>query len=206
MPSRTNKSRKKEEPAASPIKESSSPTTIILVADVDLLYNQFAVQELDFFGNHVFQPMNDNLNFFFNALEQLSGNTDLGKIRSRGRFDRPFDRVQALQHEAQERWFLQEKKLQAKLDSTRERLEELQSKKDTSQRYILSPEQEKEINNFEQDQLKTQRELKQVRKKLRKGIERLGVIVKIVNIVLVPTLVVLVGVAFWVFRHRQTRQ
>ncbi len=195
----------KEEPVADFIEESSAPTTIILVADVDLLYNQFAVQELNFFGNRVFQPMNDNLNFFFNALEQLSGNVDLGGIRSRGRFDRPFDRVQALQHAAQQRWFLQEKKLQAELDSTRERLAELQSKKDNSQRYILSPEQEKEINNFKQNQLKTQHELKQVRKKLREGIERLGVIVKIVNIVLVPALVVLVGVAFWLYRRSRRK-
>ncbi len=194
-----------EPPAGEPLRESTLPTTILLVADVDLLFNAFAVQELNFFGQRVFQPINDNLNFFFNALEQLSGNADLAGIRSRGRFDRPFDRVLALQHEAQQRWLLQEKALQEKLDTTRDRLEALQSQKDSSQRYILSPEQQQEIENFRQEQIKTQRELKQVRKKLREGIERLGVAVKVVNIVLVPALVVLAGLAFGLYRRRQTQ-
>ncbi len=194
-----------EEPVDTLLKASAKPTTIILVADVDLLFDQFAVQELNFFGNRVFQPINDNLNFFFNALEQLSGSSDLARIRSRGRFERPFDRVQAIQRAAQERWFLKEQALQEKLDATRERLDALQSKKDKSQRYILSPEQEQEIKAFKQEQLKTQDELKQVRKNLRQGIERLGGVVKAVNITLMPLIVIAGGVLFWLYRRGRTQ-
>lgn len=186
------------------LKASAKPTTIILVADADLLYDQFAVQELNFFGNRVFQPINDNLNFFFNALEQLTGSADLARVRSRGRFERPFDRVQAIERAAQERWFLKEQALQQKLDTTRERLDALQSKKDKSQRYILSPEQEQEIKAFKQEQLRTQDELKQVRKNLRQGIEHLGILVKAANIVLMPLMVIIGGVLFWLQRRRRT--
>jgi ABC-type uncharacterized transport system involved in gliding motility auxiliary subunit len=192
---------KAEEPVAISLKDSTTPTTVILVADVDMLYDQFAVQAITFIGNRVFQPINDNLNFFFNALEQISGSADLSKVRSRGRFERPFDRVQALQYEAQQRWLLQEKALQEKLDSTRDQLETLQSKKDKSQAYILSPEQEQAIKNFKEEQLRTQRELKQVQKNLREGIERLGIIVKIINTTVIPALVILVGLAFWLYRR-----
>ncbi|MBU4201333.1 MAG: Gldg family protein [Verrucomicrobia bacterium] len=195
----------KTDAAGEILKESAKPTSVILVGDVDLLYDQFAVQELNLFGSRVFQPMNDNLNFFLNALEQLAGSADLAGIRSRGRFERPFDRVQALQREAQQRWLLEERALQEKLDSTRQRLEALQSKKDNSQRYILSPEQEQEINSFKQEQIKTQRDLKQVRKNLREGIERLGVIVKTINVLLIPALVIIAGVAFGLYRRRRTR-
>lgn len=187
------------------LKESIKPGTVIIVGDVDMLYDQFAVQELIFFGQPVYQPINDNINFLANAVDQLAGGSDLAAIRSRGRFDRPFHRVIALQREAQERWLMQEKALQEELESTRERLEALQSKKDKSQRFILSPEQQEELERFRQEEMKTQQELKRVRKNLREGIERLGVRVKVINILLMPAIVCLTGVSFGLYRQYRTR-
>jgi len=198
----SEESKKAEAPS---LKESEKPATVILVADVDLLYDAFAVQELDLFGTRAHQPINDNINFFVNAVDHLAGSADLAKIRSRGRFDRPFDRVMALQRQAQEKWLLKERALQKQLETTRERLENLQSRKDKNQKYILSPEQEEEIARFRQEQAKTQRELKQVRKNLREGIEELGVKVKVVNILLVPVLVAAAGLVFAWHRRSKTK-
>lgn len=187
------------------LKESAKASTVILVADVDMLHDAFAVQEIPIFGQRVFQPLNDNINFFMTALEQLSGGFDLGRIRARGRLERPFDRVQAIQNAAQQRWMLQERTLQEQLAATQERLESLQSQKDKSQRYILSTEQQAEIARFKQEQIKTQQELKQVRKNLRKGIEALGVKVKAINILAMPLLVCLAGLAFGWHRQRSAK-
>lgn len=201
--SKDEKSEESKQAAPSALKESATLTTVILVGDVDLLYDAFAVQEMNLFGLRAYQPVNDNINFFMNAVDQLAGSADLAKIRSRGRFDRPFDRVIALQRSAQEKWLLKERALQKQLESTRERLETLQNQKDKNQKYILSPEQENEINQFRQEQVKTQRELKQVRKNLREGIEQLGVTVKAINILLVPFLVAGAGLVFaWRRRSR----
>lgn len=194
---------KKTDPPA--LKASEKPTTIILVADADLLYDAFTVQEMNVFGTRAHQPMNDNINFFANTVDNLAGSADLAKIRSRGRFDRPFDRVIALQRQAQEKWLVKERALQKQLETTRERLENLQSQKDKNQKYILSPEQEEEINRFRQEQIKTQRELKQVRKNLREGIEQLGVKVKVINILLVPVLVAGAGLVFAWYRRSKTK-
>ncbi|MBU4212912.1 MAG: Gldg family protein [Verrucomicrobia bacterium] len=195
----------KPEDTTPALKESAKASTVILVADVDMLYDAFAVQEIPIFGQRVFQPLNDNINFFVNAVEQLSGSADLGQIRARGRFDRPFDRVQELQSEAQQRWMMQERTLQEQLAATKERLESLQSKKDKSQRYILSAEQEQEIAKFKQEQIKTQHELRQVRKNLREGIEELGVKVKVINILAVPVLVCLAGLVFGWYRRQSVK-
>ena len=194
---------KKEEPADDTVslRESVEPATVIIIGDVDMLYDQFTVQELSFFGQRAFQPINDNMNFLANAVDQLSGGADLAEIRSRGRFDRPFDRVLALQRKAQERWLMREQALQEKLETTRERLEALQAEKDKSQRFILSAEQQQEIERFKQEELKTQRELKQVRKNLREGIEQLGVKVKAVNIILMPVIICIAGLAFALYRR-----
>ncbi|MFH1968682.1 MAG: Gldg family protein [Verrucomicrobiota bacterium] len=205
-PAKSEKEPAKPEDTTPALKESAKASTVILVADVDMLYDAFAVQALPIFGQHVFQPLNDNVNFFANAVEQLSGSADLAKIRARGRFDRPFERVQDLQSEAQQRWMMQERALQEQLASTQERMESLQSKKDKNQRYILSAEQEQEIAKFKQEQIKTQRELKQVRKNLREGIEELGVKVKAINILAMPMLVCLAGLAFGWYRRQQTKK
>lgn len=204
-PGQEKKDPAKPEDTTPALKESTKASTVILVADVDMLYDTFAVQEMPIFGQRVFQPLNDNINFFANAVEQLSGSADLGQIRARGRFDRPFDRVQELQSEAQQHWMMQERALQEQLASAQEKLESLQSKKDKSQRYILSAEQEQEIAKFKQEQIKTQRELKQVRKNLREGIEALGVKVKVINILAVPVLICLAGLAFGWHRRQSVR-
>lgn len=190
---KTDESKK---PDSQALKESEKPTTVILVADVDLLYDAFTVQELNAFGTRVQQPMNDNINFFINTVDNLAGSDDLAKIRSRGRYDRPFDRVIALQRQAQEKWLAKERALQKQLETAHERLENLQNQKDKNQKFILSPEQEQEISRFRQEQIKTQQELKQVRKNLREGIEQLGVKVKVINILLVPALVAGAGLIF----------
>jgi ABC-type uncharacterized transport system involved in gliding motility auxiliary subunit len=187
------------------LKESEKPTTVLLVADVDLLYDAFTVQEMNVFGTRARQPMNDNINFFINAVDNLAGSADLAQIRSRGRYDRPFDRVIALQRQAQEKWLVKERDLQKQLETARERLENLQNQKDKNQKYILSPEQEEEINRFRQEQIKTQRELKQVRKNLREGIEQLGIKVKVVNILLAPVLVAGAGLLFAWYRRSRTK-
>lgn len=208
----TDKSKEKDQPAEEPkkaeepaLKESSVPTSVILVADADLLFDMFAVQELNMFGMRAFQPLNDNINFFVNAVDNLAGSADLASIRTRGRFDRPFDRVIALQRQAQEKWLLKERALQKEIETTRDRLESLQRQKDKNQKFILSPEQEEEIKRFRQEQIKTQRELKQVRKNLREGIEELGVVVKAVNILLIPVLVAAAGLAFAWYRRAKTK-
>ncbi len=46
-------------------------------------------------------------------------------------------------------------------------------------------------------------ELREVRRKLRRDVERLGMWVKVVNIALVPTLVVLGGLAYGLRRRRR---
>lgn len=180
------------------LKESKTPGTVILVADADLLSNEFSVRDLGFFG--VMQPINDNLNLFANLVEQQAGSSDLIGIRCRGRTQRPFSRVLALEAEAQGKWMQQEQMIEERLRSTQQRMEELQRQKDDKQRFVMSPEQARELNGFRQEVLKYRADLKKVRRNLREGIESLGMKVKLINILLVPILVAAAGLLFAVIR------
>ncbi len=187
--------------AQTPLAQGTNDAVVVLVGDADFISDQYAVEQMNFFGQSVAQLANDNLNFLLNMVEQLSGSEALIGLRSRGTYDRPFTRVVELEKAAQERWQAEERKLTEKLQKTQARLRGLEMNKDKDQRFILSPEQKKEIEQFRQEQFQTERELKEVRKNLRYDIEVLGIKLKVLNIVAVPALVALFGVARGAWRR-----
>jgi ABC-type uncharacterized transport system involved in gliding motility auxiliary subunit len=180
-------------------------SAVIVVADVDMIADRFCVEELSFFGAKAFRPLNDNLSFMANAVEQMAGSTALIGIRSRGRVQRPYERVLALEEQARRDWQTREDDLLRKLNDTQRRLRELQDQKDSDQRYILSKQQKEALATFREEEFRIQRELKDVRKDLRRDIERLGIRIKIINIALMPVLVALGGILFYVMRRRRVK-
>jgi hypothetical protein len=175
------------------LKESAEEGAVVLVSDVDLIYDRFCVRKIGFFGQPLYAPANDNLNFLLNLVEELSGSGALIGLRSRGTFDRPFHKVIELERLAQKRWQQEELALTRKLREMQARLDELQQAKSDDQRFILSPEQKREIESFRKQRFETQKKLKEVRKNLRRDIEGLGLRLKVLNAGLVPVLVIAYG-------------
>jgi len=133
----------------------------------------------------------------------LTGNPALIGIRSRGTFERPFTRVQELERKAQDRWLDQEQALVRQVEATNEKLHLLEQQKDAGQQAILSEDQEREIQRFQEEKLKINKELKTVRRNLRADIEQLGRTVKFVNIFLVPLLIGIGGIVYAITRRRK---
>jgi ABC-type uncharacterized transport system involved in gliding motility auxiliary subunit len=172
------------------------PANIIIVADVDVIHDSNYVEYQNFLGHDVFQVYNDNLNFLLNACELMTGNEELINVRSRGKFERPFTRVLELEKQAQERWRVQEQELVKNFEETNEKLEALESRKEASQKFVVSAEQEAEIKKFREEKQRINRKLKNVRRNLRSEIERLGLWVKFINIFLMPILVGIAGIFY----------
>ncbi len=168
----------------------------VLVADADVLADEYSARSLNVFGQVLHQPINDNLNFTLNLVEQLTGDLALVGLRSRGTFEHPFDRVLAMEQVAQERWQEEERKLQQKLADAQRRLNELQSAKSEDQQLVLSAAQKAELEQFRLERFETQRQLKEVRKNLRRSIERLGLALKVLNMAAVPLVVAAFGIVF----------
>jgi ABC-type uncharacterized transport system involved in gliding motility auxiliary subunit len=183
--------------------EAQSEGVVVVVADSDLLYDVYYVSQQNLLGFTIPNIFNDNLNFLLNTCEMLTGNPALIAIRSRGTFERPFTRVQALERKAQDRWLDQEQALVRQVEETNEKLRMLEQQKDASQQAILSAEQEQEIARFQEEKLKINKELKTVRRNLRSEIEQLGVTVKFINIFLVPLLIGIGGIIYAVTRRRK---
>lgn len=193
---------KKEEKIGPGLLEGES--AVIIVADVDMLYDRFTVREVNFFGATTLQPFNDNLVFFVNALEQVAGSTDLITVRSRVKSARPFEKVLALESAARVQWQERENDLMQKLEELKSNLNELQAGKDHQQQMFLTKEQEETIRAFEKEQRAIEKDLKNVRKNLRKDIEVLGMKVKFANILLMPLIISLGGICFGIYRKHKS--
>lgn len=177
---------------------------VVLVSDADLLYDRYCFNQYQIFGQTITEPINDNFNFIMNMVEQMTGNKALIGLRSRGSYDRPFDRVRELEAQAQARWQAEEIKLMDQLEDMQQRINELQQAKAEDQKFILSPEQKEEIEKFREKRFETQQELKEVRKNLRRDIERLGLQIKALNIAAMPLAVALFGLVYaWRRKRRE---
>jgi gliding-associated putative ABC transporter substrate-binding component GldG len=190
-----NKDEKKEEKKTDDsLKETKGDNAVILVGDSDILYDQFCVQVQNIFGQKVVIPRNGNLNLVQNMVEQMAGDSNLIEVRSRATLNRPFTVVQKMQAQAEASYRNKIKELEDGLQETQKRLNELQSKKEKGQRFILSPEQQQEVERFKRQEAGSKKELKEVRRNLRQDIDALENRVKWLNIAGMPMVVTLFGV------------
>jgi len=183
----------------------NAKSAIIIVADADMLFDGYYVHKQNFLGFDISRIFNDNLNFLLNAGEMLVGSEELISIRSRGKFERPFTRVQALEEKAQAKWLIREQELVRQVEATNQRLRQLEQQKDSSQNFIISQAQETEIKKFQKEKQRINKELKDVRRNLRVNIESLGNRVKFVNIFLMPLLISITGIIYGLYKRRKAQ-
>ena len=189
--------------ASAHLATSKQPANIILVADTDLLADMMWVRSRDFFGQRIATAFASNGDFVANALDNLTGSADLISIRGRANYARPFTRVDNLRRQAEDRFRAKEQELQRQLTSTEQKLGELQSRRNDQSSLILTPEQDKELANFQAERVRIRKELREVQHGLAKDIERLGTWLKILNIGLVPLLVAVCGLVILASRIRR---
>jgi ABC-type uncharacterized transport system involved in gliding motility auxiliary subunit len=173
------------------LKRSAQPANIVVVADTDMLDDRFWSQNQDFYGRRVVEPVANNSDFLNNAVEVLAGGDDLVGLRSRGTVTRPFEVVEQIQREADDRYAAEQRSLQDKLKQTEAKLHSLTAGGDNSANApAVTADQTKEIDRFRADMLATRQQLRGVQGALRQNIERLKVILEFFDIALVPIIVV----------------
>jgi ABC-type uncharacterized transport system involved in gliding motility auxiliary subunit len=182
--------------------KASGRVNAIVVADADLLNDQFWVEVRDFLGQQVAIPNASNAAFVVNALDNLSGSESLIALRGRGAEDRPFKLVNELRRDAERRYREKEQALTAKLKDVQEQLSKLE-KAGEGGSVILSESDRQAIDKFRADMLSTRRELREVKRALREDIDRLDGWLKFANIALVPLLIGAGGLGWAALRRRR---
>ena len=200
-----------KKPAPAPgLKESAGDNTVIMVGDSDMLQDEFTVQEQENpLGAKVIIPANGNLAFAENAVEQLTGDSNLIAIRSRATRERPFTVVEKMQESAGASYRTKITELQSSLSDTEAKLNELQQHRaaadqKNAQQFILSPEQQAELENFRKKEASVKKEIRDVRRNLRSETDSLENRIKWINIAGMPLLVAAAGVALALIKRKRT--
>jgi len=182
---------------------SSDEIHVVVVADADMAADRWWVRFQNFFGTRVPMQTASNGNFVLNVLESLSGSTDLISVRSRGRFERPFERIDELRREAELAFQARERELQLELRETEQRLTELQTEREDGSSQILTTEQRAEIARFQEQRVSTRKALRSVKHDLSKDIESLQDRLKFANVLGVPLMVLAAALGAWLIRRKQ---
>ncbi len=189
--------------AAKPQK-TSGRINVIVIADTDLLSDQFWVDVREFLGQQVAIPNASNAAFVVNALDNLSGSDALIALRGRGAEDRPFKLVNDLRRNSEQRYREKEQALTAKLKEVQDQLAKLEKTGEGGEggNLILGEADRQAIEKFRGDMLAIRRELREVKRALREDIDRLDGWLKFANIALVPLLIGFGGLG-WAAMHRR---
>jgi ABC-type uncharacterized transport system involved in gliding motility auxiliary subunit len=196
-----------QKPVAGPpiahLAKSSTPANIVVIADTDFLMDYLWVQQRELFGQRVAQAFANNGDLIANILDNLSGTSALISIRGRASFSRPFERVDALKRQADDRLRSKALELQSELQQTESKLTELQSKRNDQSSIMLSPEQEAELKRFTAEKTRVRKELRETQRGLDVDINRLGTRLKVINIGIAPLVVAIAGVIILSMRRRR---
>jgi ABC-type uncharacterized transport system involved in gliding motility auxiliary subunit len=181
----------------------SDSANIVIIADTDLLMDYMWVQTREVFGQRVAQAFANNGDLVANVLDNLSGSSALISIRGRATFSRPFERVEALRRQADDRLRGKALELQAELQQTETKLTELQSKRNDQSSLMLSPEQEAELKRFVAEKARVRKELRETQRGLDVDINRLDSWLKFLNIAVAPLCVAIAGVVILALRRQR---
>lgn len=177
--------------------DSEVDAQIILVADVDLLDDGL------FMNLQTGLPFADNASFILNALDSLSGGSELMSLRARSPGLRPMRRVETMRNEAQARFFSEQAHLEARLAESEQRLQELQSigandgffDGDVSAQ--LNDQEREELNLLRTDIVTTRGSLRQIERDFRREIDTLELNLRLFTILGGPFLLALIGLFLW---------
>lgn len=194
------------------IAQAVQPINAIVVADVDMLADRFWARVEQFGGVSLgIRKTADNGDFLMSCVDNLMGSTDLIAIRARGKFTRPFDRVDALQREAERKYREKQQLLEASISQTQERIAQIQRARPDSEKslagsgILLTKEQEAEIDKLRKTMASSRKELRSVQLNLRQDVEELGTRLKIINMTVMPALVALAAVGLGALRTTRRR-
>lgn len=181
---------------------SSVDADIIIVADADMLDDGL---HLDLQSGVAFA---DNTTFIMNALDSLSGGSELMSLRARAPGRRPMETVDRMREAAQSRFFNEQARLESRLATSQQRLEELQSVGATGGFFDgdvsaeLSEIERQELSRLREDIVDTRSRLRQIERDFRSDIDQLELMLRLFTILGGPVLIGLFGLLLF-FRNRR---
>ena len=181
--------------------EAQEDCAVIVFSDVDFISDSIAYQN-SFFGKVV---MGDNSTMLLNAIDDLSGSSDLVSIRSRGNFKRPFVVVDEIEREAEAETAEEVEKINAQIAGFQSELQSIVSSAKEGQEEIIGGSIMQKKQELELKIHQAQRQLRQVKMTRRERIEQLGNRLRQANMLGAPTVILIIAIVLGVRRSARKR-
>ncbi len=186
------------------LKSSEKETSVTIIADSDLLMNNFCVRRAqNLFGGNVYVRKNDNINLLQNLVEHLSGDQDLIRLRCRTVESRPLTVFREIRSKAEQNFKNKIVGLENELRKTQTKINKLNKGKISGGKFILSPEQRRELKEFTLKKQQAGKELKKLRKQFRAEIIALETRIKWINLLGMPVLIILAGLIIAIVKRKR---
>ncbi|MBP5216111.1 MAG: Gldg family protein [Alphaproteobacteria bacterium] len=111
-----------------------NPFDLIVFADSDFLYDSFWANKRFFLENEYVTDVVDNANLFFNAIDYLSGETEIIGLRGKRALNRHFQDIETLRRLNSLQYKKAENEIFEQIDEAKLALQEVWNKKDFEQR------------------------------------------------------------------------
>ncbi len=183
------------------LKKASETCLVTVYSDVDFISDMLAYQD-SFFGR---TSVGDNSTLIQNTVDELTGSPELISIRSRGRIARPFTVVDRIEQEAEKGTLEEEKKIKAEIEKFESELNQIlataeEGKEDVIGSDILQKKRELELKIHE-----AQMRLRDLKMQKREKIEQLGNILRNLNTIPGPAIMILIAVVLGIYRATKKR-
>jgi ABC-type uncharacterized transport system involved in gliding motility auxiliary subunit len=183
------------------LKEAEQDCVVAVFSDVDFISDNMAYQN-SFFGKVV---VGDNATLMLNAIDDLSGSSDLVSIRSRGNFKRPFTVVDEIEQKAEAETAEEVEKINLQIAGFQNELQSILSSAKEVQEEVIGSSIAQKKKQVELKIHQAQRQLRQVKMTKREKIEHLGNRLRQANMLAAPIVILIIAIVLGIRRGVRKR-
>lgn len=176
---------------------------VFVVADVDWVFDPFALQTVQAGGQVIAQPLNDNHALLLNMIEYAGGDPALIAIRSRGRLQREFVRIAERFRNVEAQYHEEQLALSQQVDKIEARIATLTENIEANSFEQLPDELQQTIRDARLEVLPLRKRLRDIRRQVREEVEVLGRRLTLINFAAGPLLVIAFAFMVRTGRRRQ---
>ncbi len=166
---------------------------VFAIADVDWLFDQFALQTSQLGGRVMTRPINDNLAFLGNLIA-IGSEGQLATIQARGPTSRPFNRVEQLFRDTREEIRNNEQSTWRNVTELERQLAEILAVAGIDDLSALPSPLKEQAITVQSELVAMRRDLRNIRLQIRQRIDQLGHRLTVINVLSGPLLVMILGV------------
>lgn len=173
---------------------------LIVVGDSDFIYDQFWATQKSLLESQYIVSNFDNANFVLNALDYLTGNSDLLQLRGKQAKDRSFAGIDYLRRLNSLQFSRQEAEIFEKIEEAKKAINEVWNKKDFEGRENFTADELAAIAKVRNHLNGLRQSLSDIRIAAFKNINHIANLVTLFNLVLIPALITTVLLLFYLIK------